>query len=49
MLRLPRLYAVKKADRRSPREMGSHRLWSPKPGSSILMTSAPHSCMVSAA
>ena len=29
--------------------MGSHRLWSPNPGSSILMTSAPHSCIVSEA
>ena len=46
MLRFPRLYAAKKAARRSLREMGSHRLWSPNPGSSILTTSAPHSCIV---
>ncbi len=45
-LRFPRLYAVNHGERRSSRLMGNQRLWSPNPGNSILITSAPHSSMV---
>ncbi|CAB4730131.1 unannotated protein [freshwater metagenome] len=48
-LRLPRLAATKYGARRSVSLTGIHRAWSPKPGSSTLMTSAPISAISAAA